>query len=467
MFDDTGRVKYADFVAIEPETKAAVTVTRERICLGGLSYGVDYRRHQGRRRPPSGSKLLAEDKVDVSLRRATVVSFAGKGYILPRQSRAGLPVTTVNVSKLNLALYRIGERLLPRLSKSAFSDSYEDEDVSERKVMTPWNLSTFRDSQGALVWTGSMEVSNVQNTAVTTAIPIREMVKEYKPGAYVVVAWNAADGSLEQLLSDDNEQRYDQRFAAQWLFDSDIGITTFSARDGLTVFVRSLHTAMPLAGIELSLVARNNDELARLTTDASGKVVFPGGLLAGAGAIEPISLMAFDKAHSDFNHLDLTKAAFDFSDRGVEGRATPGPVDGFIYTDRGIYRPGETVNVMTLLRDRAGNGRGRAGHHDRAPPGRREFRRQAMQAQGAGGTAFPVELTRTARRGSGRSRLSRSQGRAGRPRRVQRRGLHPQKLKVQISTSNTVLKAATTFQVTSPPTSSTARPPPASKAKPS
>jgi uncharacterized protein YfaS (alpha-2-macroglobulin family) len=48
----------------------------------------------------------------------------------------------------------------------------------------------------------------------------------------------------------------------------------------------------------------------------------------------------------------LDKPAFDFSDRGVDGRADPGPVDGFIYTDRGIYRPGETIDVTTLVRGR-------------------------------------------------------------------------------------------------------------------
>ena len=53
--------------------------------------------------------------------------------------------------------------------------------------------------------------------------------------------------------------------------------------------------------------------------------------------------------------LDLTAAAFDLSDRGVEGAAhTPGPLDAFAWTDRGIYRPGETVQLMALLRDAAG-----------------------------------------------------------------------------------------------------------------
>ena len=60
------------------------------------------------------------------------------------------------------------------------------------------------------------------------------------------------------------------------------------------------------------------------------------------------------RAGDDFVALDLTAAAFDLSDRGVEGLPHPGPLDAFAWTDRGIYRPGETVQVMALLRDAAG-----------------------------------------------------------------------------------------------------------------
>src|SRR5260370_3069100 len=49
--------------------------------------------------------------------------------------------------------------------------------------------------------------------------------------------------------------------------------------------------------------------------------------------------------------LEPTKAAFDFSDRGISGRDQPGPVDAFLYTERGVYRPGETVQLMAMLRD--------------------------------------------------------------------------------------------------------------------
>ena len=53
----------------------------------------------------------------------------------------------------------------------------------------------------------------------------------------------------------------------------------------------------------------------------------------------------------DFNFLEVGRAAFDLSDRGVSGRPQPGPVDAFLYTDRGIYRPGETSHLVALVRD--------------------------------------------------------------------------------------------------------------------
>ena len=40
----------------------------------------------------------------------------------------------------------------------------------------------------------------------------------------------------------------------------------------------------------------------------------------------------------------------------MSGRPSPGPSEAFVYADRGVYRPGETVEVVVLLRDRLGDG---------------------------------------------------------------------------------------------------------------
>ena len=105
-----------------------------------------------------------------------------------------------------------------------------------------------------------------------------------------------------------------------------------------------------MTGVAVRLYARNNGELAAATSDADGIAKFPGGLLRGRGGDEPFVVTAHGP-DNDFNFLEIGRPAFDLSDRGVSGRPQPGPVDAFLYTDRGIYRPGETVELIALVRD--------------------------------------------------------------------------------------------------------------------
>ena len=56
-------------------------------------------------------------------------------------------------------------------------------------------------------------------------------------------------------------------------------------------------------------------------------------------------------ADGEFAFIDLIRSAFDLTDRGVGGRDAPAGADAFVYTERGVYRPGETVHVAALLRD--------------------------------------------------------------------------------------------------------------------
>jgi len=80
-------------------------------------------------------------------------------------------------------------------------------------------------------------------------------------------------------------------------------------------------------------------------------VRFPPERLRGKGGARPVVVMAYDGGE-DFNYLDLRRASFDLSDRGVDGRAAPSEMDAFLYTERGIYRPGEQVHLVTMLRNR-------------------------------------------------------------------------------------------------------------------
>lgn len=347
-------VKYADYVRITPDVKAAVRAVDDKLCVGGLGYGQDYSvRLMAGLPAKDGTKLASEQKVDVALgARPAVVSLPGKGFILPRGEAVGLPVTTVNVAQVGIAVYRVNERGIDRF----IGDSYTlDSEFPGGKPLTEsWSLRSWLNGQnGTLQWRGVMDVRNVLNQAITTAFPIRETVKDWKPGAYFVVVWNAAQPPAKG--DDDDDDSSAGGLAGMWLMDTDIALTTFDGKDGLDVFARSLQSAQPLANLEVTLLSRGNEPLGKMVTGADGRASFPRGLMRGKGAARATAVMATDTGKQEFARLELTKSAFDLSDRGVEGRDQPGPVDGFLYTERGVYRPGETVQLMAMLRDQAAN----------------------------------------------------------------------------------------------------------------
>src|SRR5262249_55056594 len=132
---------------------------------------------------------------------------------------------------------------------------------------------------------------------------------------------------------------------AHWVVVTDIALTAMTGADGLHVIARSLRTAEPISGAPVSLLSKGQDQLGQAITNPTGQAFFAPGLLRGHGAGAP-SLIAAYGPRGDFAVLDLDRAAFDLSDRGVSGRPAAGLLEAFVYTDRGVYRPGETVEAM-------------------------------------------------------------------------------------------------------------------------
>ncbi|TIS09659.1 MAG: hypothetical protein E5X09_15785, partial [Mesorhizobium sp.] len=84
-------------------------------------------------------------------------------------------------------------------------------------------------------------------------------------------------------------------------------MSTYTGQDGLNVFARSLGSAKPIAGAELTLLAKNNEILGTATSDAEGHAVFNPGLTRGEGGMVPAVLMA-KQGDNDFVFLDIEDA---------------------------------------------------------------------------------------------------------------------------------------------------------------
>jgi uncharacterized protein YfaS (alpha-2-macroglobulin family) len=333
------QLHYQDYVRVEPQIDASFTLTDggQTLCISGLEFGGEYKVKLLPGLPSADGEALPHGE-DLSFAvgdRDPSIGFRDSAYVLPKVGSTGVPVITVNLDRIVLKLLRINDRKLV------------DQLVDQRFLskLSGYDFDNIVDRSGELVWRGTMAVENQRNKRVVTAFPIQQVVPETKPGIYVLMASTYKPGEEDA----DEDFRWNAQ-ATQWLVVSDIGLTTFSGADGLTVAVHSLESGDPMNRVDLKLIARNNEVLASASTDRAGFVKFDPGLLRGEGGRTATTVMAFRK-DGDFAFLDLTRGAFDLSDRGVGGRQQPGEMDLFIYADRGVYRPGETAHVAAILRD--------------------------------------------------------------------------------------------------------------------
>src|SRR5664280_2450903 len=327
------RTDFSPFVAVVGQDKPAISANDKQLCVEGLKHGERYQITLRAGLPSVVRETLAKsaDYTIFVRDRKPFVRFSGKAYVLPRSGQRGIPVLSVNTGAVVLSVYRVGDR---NLIDTVLGYDFQ-------RNLSPYEAERLANERGAKVWGGELTVEPKLNIEVATAFPIDQALGDLKPGVYVMTA------VPKDLVSND----YDQR-ASQWFIVSDLGLSAYSGHDGIDVFIHSLASAEPSGSVEVRLIARNNEVLAVKPTDKDGFVHFEAGLTRGEGGLAPAAIVGADKA--DYAFLSLKSPAFDLSDRGVAGRQVPAGLDAFVYTERGVYRSGETVHVTSLLRDARG-----------------------------------------------------------------------------------------------------------------
>ncbi len=378
------RADFSPFVVVEGQDKPAFTSEDKQLCVEGLKHGERYAITL-RAGLPSIVKEVLQKSADYSIYvrdRSPVVRFTGKAYVLPRTGQRGIPLVSVNTPAVAVKIYRVGDR---NLVDTVLSNDFQ------RNIYRS-DAESLASDKGAEVWRGELKIDPVLNTDVTTAFPIDQAVGDLKPGVYVMTA----------EPSGPRVEEYTQ-LATQWFIVSDLGLSAFSGNDGINVFLNSLATTAPKAGVEVRLMARNNEVLATRTTDANGFVRFEAGFTRGEGGLSPAMLIA--DAKTDYAFLNLKGPAFDLSDRGVTGRTTVAGPDAFVYAERGVYRTGETVYLTTLLRDAQGTAvTGVPLTLVIERPDGVEYRRAVVQDAGLGGRSLNVPIVSSAQTGTYRVR---------------------------------------------------------------
>ena len=134
---------------------------------------------------------------------------------------------------------------------------------------------------------------------------------------------------------------------------TDLGLLVKRALDGSRdVYVQSIRTGQPVGGVSVSVLALNGQTLFTQTSSADGLAHFP--TMKGLEREKrPVMILAQSGGDVSFLPIDGEDRKLDFSrfDTGGEvNAASAGELSAYLFSDRGIYRPGDLFHVGMIVR---------------------------------------------------------------------------------------------------------------------
>ena len=240
--------------------------------------------------------------------------FLGDGFFLARKGQLNLGLATINVKRVKLNIEKVFANNLIYVSK-----------------LERW--SRWSRNLGKPIHTEELDISSQLNEEVTTPISLEEYLSDEHVGIFKVVARNA-------------QREWDS--AHQWVLITDLGISAKRTGDRLYVWVKSLATGSPVPSARVKLISDNNQTLFDGTTNWAGYAEFTDV----TEKIEDFTPFMITVAkRDDLAFIQLNRHEIATADFNIAGSAyLQKGYEAFLYTSRGVYRPGETVQLAGIIR---------------------------------------------------------------------------------------------------------------------
>ena len=174
-------------------------------------------------------------------------------------------------------------------------------------------------------------------------------------GLFLLHIRSAPPEKNPQQDEDAGNERYNQGRIedSRLILVTDLGFIVKQSNDGSRdVFVQSIRRGDPVSGARIEVIGRNGEPVAAATTDATGRAQFPK---LDNLRREKAPLLILAQKDSDFSFLPLRGSGRGldlsrFETGGVENARSAQQLSAYLFTDRGIYRPGEATHLGMIVR---------------------------------------------------------------------------------------------------------------------
>ena len=146
---------------------------------------------------------------------------------------------------------------------------------------------------------------------------------------------------------------------SRFILVTDIGIVTKNNADGThDIFLMSIKDGKPIAGASVDLLGKNGVPIQTSKTDVDGHCAFASTAKATREKT-PVAFVARNGDDISFIPYAREDRVLNFSrfDVGGEENVLPENLDAFVFTERGVYRPGDRIHVGLVVKQRNWQGR--------------------------------------------------------------------------------------------------------------
>ncbi|HYO54987.1 MG2 domain-containing protein [Archangium sp.] len=320
----------ADTLHFNPPVKFSVSPSRWGFrVFGDFKRGSYAMRIDAGAASTTGGTLLSTYEKSFSISaRGPQLSFGSTGRYLPRSAWRNLPLNHLNLDSVDLVVRHVPQENL------LFWMSHDGQEAADERTSN-------------VLLRKKLPLQGAQDTLATTWLDVGSLVPASTRGVVEITAMGRHKSAASRILLTDLSLVAKRGLAPG---GSD-------AKEEVWVWALGMESTELLSGVEVSLVKKSGQVVARCTTGGADgcKLTVPA---PGVDTAEPFALLA--RKGDEFTYLKYSELKTEIANSDVQGEPyrSEKPYRASLYSDRGVYRPGDTAHVVAVLR----------GQDDLAPP---------------------------------------------------------------------------------------------------
>lgn len=312
------------------------------------------------------------------------VEFVGEGVIIPPSAQLTVPFRAVYLRGVTVRVIKIFQQNIGQFLQSNDLDGWSNLSQVGRLVayktilldedptvdLSRWNtyaldLRQLMEPEPGAIYRVELSFSkelsaypcgeelpklSAEELAVSDKLRFQEEISRFDDGAYYYNngGFNWSDYNYEERNDPCRPSYYFNKGEAKNVLATNIGLIAMAGENNsMIVLAHNILSTNPEQGVKVTLYNYQHQEVGTGVTDNNGRTEI--NLTSG----KPFYLIASLGAQRSYLRVD-EGSALSLSSFDVSGEVVQKGIKGFIYGDRGVWRPGDTLHVGFMLNDRAG-----------------------------------------------------------------------------------------------------------------